>query len=377
MAMELRDAAEHPHKMPSIASLQRNIERWESGDVQRISERYRILYGRALNMPEDELFDTSPVDPPPPDAYESDIEAIRAMLTALMTSDRQFGGRQLRRQATDYLSTVIEPRLHANSPAALRRRMFEISTEFTMRVAAMHLDSDQADQALALLGRAASMANESQDMSLTAWVLARRGEHELHQASLATRPAQRSVYIDQALAYTEGAVGVARAAPPMARAFLTTKSALAWSMTGQRAKTEQHLGAVWTSFDAHGTATEPPWVGSYGWGHLQHEAARCYANLGMGPQAVRAATQALTVRTAGRPRAFSLGILAIAHAQALEIEEACRVGHQFVDLAAQIASRRIVVRVGEVLQALKPYQDRPEVVELREAVEPLLAGSND
>lgn len=373
MAQELRNAADYPHKMPSVRSLRRYIERWEQGDVVRITERYRILYARALNMDEDDLFQGGQEESAVPKPSAGDVEAIRGMLTALMTSDRQFGGARIRQQATDYLSDVIEPRLHGPAPDALRRRLFAVSTEFTMRVSAMNLDTDRLDASLTLLGRAASMANESGDVSLTAWVLSRRGEHEMHRAALAAGSTQRADHVQRALAYTEGAVGVARSAPPLGRAFLTTKSALASSLTGDRARTQRILGNVWDAFQQAGAAEEPGWMGAYGWGHLRHEEARCYVNLGMGRDAVRSAEESLSVRSDLRPRAFTLGILSIAHAQSLEVEQACARGHEMLALASQISSRRVCVRVAEMITALAAHQDHPAVVELREAARPVLS----
>ncbi|WP_395107567.1 hypothetical protein [Actinomadura sp. SCN-SB] len=372
MARELREAAEYPHKMPTMQSFQRYIERWEQGDVVRISERYRILYATALSMSEDELFGTGPSERPVPAPSDGDVEAIRAMLTALMASDRQFGGALVRTQATHYLTSVIEPRLRGHAPDRLRHRLFSVSTEFTMRVSAMHLDTDLPAEALGLLGRASSMANESGDITLTAWVLSRRGEHELHLATLASRPAQRKSHVDQALAYTEGAVGVARAAPPVGRAFLTTKHALACSMTGHRANTERILRTIWDSYERAGTAEEPDWMGAYGWGHLRHEESRCYVNLGMGREAVRAAEEALEVRSDLRPRAFTLGVLAMGHTLMHEVDQACQVAHELVASAGHISSRRICVRLNEVLRALDPYSEERAVAELREAARPVL-----
>ncbi|MFC6885269.1 MULTISPECIES: hypothetical protein [Actinomadura] len=372
MAVEIRNAAEYPHKMPTTRSLARNIERWEDGTVVRISERYRILYCHVFGMSMDDLFGDGPDRAAPPPPSEGDAEAIGMMLAALMTSDRRFGGARIRRQATDYLSDVIEPRLHGPAPDEVRRRLFSVATEFVMRVAAMHLDADQASMAVSLLGRASSMAAESQDITLTAWTLSRRGEHEMHHAALAVRPAQKHAFIQQALAYTEGAAGVARAAPPIGRAFLTTKHALAWSMAGDRAQTQRVLGRVWDAYEAAGTAEEPHWMGPYGLGHLRHEEGRCYVNLGMGRDAVRAAEASLAERTEVRPRAFSLGILAIGHAQSLDVEQACATAHEFLQLASQVSSRRICIRTREVLDALAPYQNEPMVEDVQEAARPVL-----
>ncbi|TDE26521.1 hypothetical protein [Actinomadura sp. 6K520] len=374
MAHELREASEYPHKMPTERSIIRYVERWEDGQVRRITERYRILYAQALSMSQEELFGDGPQLPPSPGPTEGDVEAIRMMLTALMAADRRFGGHRIRRQANDYLTDVVEPMLRGQAPDALKRRLFGLATEFTLRVSAMHLDADQLDRAMSLLGRASSMAAESADTTLTAWVLSRRGEHEMHQAALTARPNRRATFIQQALAYTEGAAGVARSAPPLGRAFLTTKHALAWSLTGDRARTQRVLGTIWAAYERSGSAEEPDWMDAYGYGHLRHEEARCYVNLGMGRQAVQAAEECLTVRTAARPRAFTLGVLAIGHAQALEVEAACAAGHQLVDLAPKVSSRRVCIRIGEVLDVLTPYEDTPAVTELREAAEPVLQG---
>lgn len=375
MAAQLRNAAKQPHKMPSVSSLRRNVERWESGEVVRITERYRILYARALRMREDELFGYGGEETPVPAPNEGDVAAIRSMLTALVTSDRQFGGPRIRQQAVDYLTTVIEPRLRGRAPDKLRQHLFSLSTEFTMRVSAMHLDTDQPEQALALLGRAASMAHESRDLTLTSWVLSRRGEHEMHQAALAGhRTEQRRTHLDQALAYTEGAAGIARAAPPLGRAFLTSKHALAWSLTGDRAQTQRVLGRVREAYEKAGQVEEPAWMGAYNWGHLRHEEGRCYVNLGMGRQAVQAAQESLTMRTDLRPRAFSLGILAIGHAQANELEAACGTTRELISLAERISSRRVRIRLVEVLDALKPYEPDRRVSEIREAARPILQG---
>jgi hypothetical protein len=330
-----------------------------------------------LNMPEDELFDPASPGPPRPEPQQGDIEVIRAMLAAIQASDRQFGGDGVRDQAATYLSQVIEPRLRARAPDRLRRPLFAVSTEFTLRVSAMHLDTGRPTVALELLGRAAGLASESLDLTLTAWVLARRGEYEIDQAALtkATGSRRPVSHIGEALAYTEGAAAVARSVPPRSQAFLRTKEALAVSLTGDRARTQRVLGGVWAVFEKAGTAEEPAWMGSYGAGHIHHEAGRCYVNLGMGPSAVRSAQAALAVRPGGRPRAFSLGIMAMGHALANEIEQACLLGLELISLAKTISSARVITRITELLETLKPHSKEPVVRELREAARPLLSGS--
>jgi len=49
---------------PTVASLARSIERWEKGQVTRITERYRLVYAEVFGIPEAELFAPSPQSGP-------------------------------------------------------------------------------------------------------------------------------------------------------------------------------------------------------------------------------------------------------------------------------------------------------------------------
>lgn len=374
MAQVLRNAAEFPQKMASVTSIQRNVERWEAGQVTRISERYRLLYCKALNMSEEDLFhpeDLPAPDAPAPQPTADDVPVVRTMLAALTASDRQFGGEHARQYATDYLARVVRPRLHAHVPDRLRRDLFSVAAEFSMRVSAMHMDVGQTTTALQLLASAASMAHESDDTTLSAWVLARRGEHELHLAATAPQDRRRA-HINQALAYTGGACGLVRQAPPLSRAFVHTKHALAWSMTGDRTETQRALAAMWAAYEQPASSPEPAWAGSYSWGHLRHEEARCLVNVGLGDLAVQAAEESLTVRRDLRPRAFTLGALAIGHAQAHRVDQSCDAARELITLAGQMSSGRVRLRLAEVLQALAPYRSVPAVIDVHEAARPVL-----
>ncbi len=411
MARRLQKAIGRPY--PPVTSLVRQILGWEKGE--HFPRDWTTAYATAFDMPEDELFPpvgrSSAVSEddvrrralfgllgvttaaglagragmPRIDAEhaltgrpsEQDADVIRDMLRALITSDRQFGGAHARIYATEYLAAVIQPRLHAAVRGGRDRRLLAVSVEFTMRVSAMHLDAGDENVSLALLGDALGMAQQSDDLVLTAWVLSRRGEYEIDQAAVArTRRAERAyvAHVERALSYSGSAAGLARKAPPGARAFLHAKKALAWSMAGDRDQTERSLGAMWDSYACVGEKPEPGWMGAYGLGNLQHEATRAYCNLGMGEQAARAAEKALPLRAAQRPKAFSLGVLAIGQARAGDLSQACATARRLLDLATSLGSRRVWTRVTEVLHALRPYRHDPEVAELFMAYRPALRG---
>jgi tetratricopeptide (TPR) repeat protein len=216
-----------------------------------------------------------------------------------------------------------------------------------------------------LLGAAASLAQESGDLSLAAWALARRGEQEIHEKNTGA-----------ALACTSAAVALARTTSPAVRAFLLAKQALALSMTGDRAAALHVLAEMHAAAEQAGATDEPRWIGRYGRGHLWHEEGRCYYNLGMGAEAARAAEESMKIRSRdrfARPRAFSLGVQAIGYAQAGEVERACAVATELVAMTSQLASARVRIRLAEALEALQPYRDVAVVRDLREAAQPVLA----
>jgi hypothetical protein len=76
-----------------------------------------------------------------------------------------------------------------------------------------------------------------------------------------------------------------------------------------------------------------------------------------------------------RPRAFSLGILAMGHAQAGQIEQACVISHDLVTLTMQLTSSRVQIRLPEVLEALDDHKSLPAVRGVHEAAQPALARS--
>ncbi len=119
-------------------------------------------------------------------------------------------------------------------------------------------------------------------------------------------------------------------------------------------------------------------MGNYGWGHIRHEEGRCYCNLGMGSEAVQAEEESMQVRSRERftrPRAFSLGVLAMGHAQTGQIEQACIISHELVTLTMQLTSGRVQIRLSEVLQALQDHKSLPAVRDVHEAARPALTRS--
>lgn len=297
--------------------------------------------------------------PPSRRLTADDVEAISNLTAALTTSDRQYGGGRARDQAFHYLRTIVQPALLVADDQPGKGEAFAAATQFILRVASMYRDTNGPDISSTLISKATSYAEESGDPALLAWVLARHGEQDMHE------------HADRAVVYTDAAVALSRKAPPMARAFLLAKHALALSHVGDRSETLRVLGRMWNAYDQAGRSYEPAWVRPYELGHLLHDEGLCYSNLGMGAQAVAASEESMRAEGRriqfARPRAFTLHLQAIGHLQNREIDQACSVGHELVQIAARLSSSRINERVNALLWRMIPYQDVAEVRDLREA----------
>jgi hypothetical protein len=282
----------------------------------------------------------------------ADVEAVGGMFDALTASDRQFGGVHARQMGVGYLRHVVWPCLHAHGSEQALRAMAVVGTEFVLRIASMDLDAGDARSCRRMLAVAGGIADAADDLSLTAWVLARRGEYEIY----ANRPRT-------AVAYTASAAAMAEHLPPAARAFIMAKHALALSLTGGgQAATCRVLGEAEDAAVRAEAGAEPRWMRVYNLGHVRHDAGRCYANLAMGERAARAAEEAIGMHGRGRfvrPRAFSLGVAAIGHAQAGEVERSCAAGLELAEATTALGSGRVRTRLAEVVQALRPYRNTP------------------
>jgi hypothetical protein len=373
MARQLRHAAcKTGQTAAALDGLIRMIYAWERGD-HVLSERYELLYAAALQI-EPHRLQQPPDDPvtrqedicstsPAAQISAGDVAVIRGMLDSLTASDRQFGGGHALAYAMDYLQTIVMPRVNARGDLRVLHDLYAVTVEFNLRAASMQLDAGHASESRRLVGTSFPLAQETGSPILAAWVLSRCGEQHLQDGM-----------IEQALAYTSAAAAMSARSAPRARSFVLIKNALALSATGERTTTLRAVGDAWDAYHRAGNADEPAWMRAYGVEHLQHDEGRCLNNLGLGDQAVLAADRSLQLRTLSRPRAFTLAVKTLGHAQgsAPDLDAACVSGHELLALMAEIASDRVLTQVAKVLRALRPYQVKPAVSDLFEAARPLV-----
>ncbi|WP_119730071.1 tetratricopeptide repeat protein [Thermomonospora amylolytica] len=73
-------AAMDESQRPTLTSMVRSIERWESGTNRGMSERYRLLYARVYGTSEKDLFDLAPQGPENRGEYMGDGAALEAVV---------------------------------------------------------------------------------------------------------------------------------------------------------------------------------------------------------------------------------------------------------------------------------------------------------
>jgi transcriptional regulator with XRE-family HTH domain len=167
---------------------------------------------------------------------------------------------------------------------------------------------------------------------------------------------------DEAVTLARAAVTGAPDAAPRVRALLTERVAWASARAGQHRETEHALGAVDEMLDAD-RGEEPGWVYWLDRREADVMAGRCYTELRRPLRAVPlldAATADYDVANA-RELALYLSWLAIAYADAREVDAACDAAERMITLSGGLSSARTRARVGQVAARLQEFDDEQRV----------------
>lgn len=393
MAHQLALAAgEARSSLPSHESLLSYVKRWERGDVEQISERYRLLYARAFGIAEETIFG------------EDEDEVDR----------RGFVGSSL--AATFALAvpagvdTASGRRIGADTVARLRRRTARLrrlddvlggADTYRIYLAELKATSSLADEAsyTDATGRAL-MAVIAEQAQQAGWSAFDAGWHPLaHRHFMdsltAASDAGDTSLIANALAYlayqkvSTGQPGTGEAdascrvadssdTPQTVRALLYERAAWAHAVAGEAAAADAALERAQGALaDGGRMASEPDWAGWVDRTELEIMSGRCWSTLGDHVRAVPALTHALGNYddTHARDKALYLTWLADAHLDAGEVEQAAAVTGRALALCADVSSVRPQRRITDTLQRLRPHGAVSGVADVIEQAEELLRRS--
>ncbi|MEU4539042.1 hypothetical protein AB0G15_29735 [Streptosporangium sp. NPDC023825] len=289
-----------------------------------------------------------------------DIAAIREVTRSFGELDNRFGGGRVRPAVVKYLDTAVAPLLRDGSYAEnAGKALASAAAELTRLAGWMAYDLEQHGLAQRYLIQALRLARGAGDHGLGGEILAGMS----HQAIYIGQPAH--------------ALDLARAAQLSARragifALLAETHVLeahAHAALDDREACASSLHEAELSFDRRRVGDEPDWISYFDEAYLSAKFAHCFRDLGDGPGTVRHARRSLEMDGRYvRGRMFNLSLLSAGLLASEELEEACSVAVEALELAKGLESARTRSYVADLRRRLDPHAAERPVVELNERV---------
>ncbi|GAA2220684.1 hypothetical protein GCM10010413_10040 [Promicromonospora sukumoe] len=275
-----------------------------------------------------------------------DVEMIRQMLGAFRTVDNQYGGGYVRERVVRFLHHDVAELLQGQYDTRTGAALLSAAAEATQLAGWATYDVGRHALAQRYMVQALHLAGAAEDRPLGAEILAAMS----HQAAY-LRSGDEAIDLARAAgrAATEAGVGAiaAEAAVLEAQGHAVNSSASATASSLDRAE---------RLFDQAERATDPQWLGYFDEAYLAAKFGQTFTALGRGDLAVRFAERSLDMDARyARGRMFNLALVARAHAQDGNVEEAAAAGQKAVEAAEGIDSARSRDYLAEIAQRLAPH----------------------
>ncbi|MCX4550189.1 transcriptional regulator [Streptomyces sp. NBC_01387] len=291
----------------------------------------------------------------------SDVEAVRATTAALTELDHRFGSGHVRPIVVHYLNSVVSGLLAGSYRDGVGRELFGAVARLTELAGYMAVDTGQPGLAQRYYIQALRLAQAAGDRGYGGYVLAASMSHLAAQLGNPREIAQL------ARAAQEGARGrVTSRVESMFYAAEARGHALMGDARTTQAVAAQALAAMDRAESGKESGDDPEWITHFDPAYLADELAHCHRDLGQGAAGVRRAEEALAGLpvTKTRRRAIGLVLLATAHVQEREVEEACRTGTRAVELLSTVRSHRGADYLDDLRERLEPFGEEKSVREL-------------
>ncbi|MFF2505055.1 transcriptional regulator [Streptomyces sp. NPDC058067] len=288
----------------------------------------------------------------------SDVTAVRAMTQALTDLDHQYGSGHVRPVVVHYLNSVVSGLLAGSYREAVGRELFAAVARLTELAGYMAVDTGQPGLAQRYYIQSLRLAQAAGDRGYGGYVLAASMSHLAAQLGNPREIAQL------ARAAQEGARG---RVTPRAEAMFYAAEARGHALLGDARTTQAVAGSALDALEraSADSGDDPAWIAHFDAAYLADELAHCYRDLGQAEAARRQAEASLAghPETRARRRAIGLVLLATAHVQQREVEQACQTGTRAVELLGTLRSNRGAEYLDDFRQRLEPYRDEPVVRE--------------
>lgn len=281
------------------------------------------------------------------------IESIREMTATFRRLDNRFGGAHARESVLRFLSADVAPLVKSGRYGEATGAALLSATAEMMQLAGwMTYDAGLHAGGEHYMTQALRLSLAAGDQALGAEILAALS----HQASY--------------LRDGSTAIDLARAAQKTARehglgallAESLVMEAHGHACAGDEAACAKALSAAETALDRADRSADPQWIGYFDEAYLSAKFGHCFKELRQPEQAQRFAERSLDMDNSYlRGRAFNLSLLATAHAQAGQVDEACVVGSEALTLVKGMRSARATEYIRGLRRELEPYADAPAV----------------
>ncbi|GGV00643.1 hypothetical protein GCM10010245_04010 [Streptomyces spectabilis] len=265
-----------------------------------------------------------------------DVAAIRTTADMFARLDDQFGGDHARHSVIQYLNNDVAPLLRGHYTERVGRALFSTVAEATLLAGWMAYDACRHGLAQRYFLQALRLAQDANDRRLAGSILSAMS----HQATFLGKYTQAATLARAAL------MGISPVATPTLRAQFHAMEARALARTGGTAACEAALGAATRALESRNSDDEPEWISYFDEAELAAEAAHCFRDVNSARRAVAHAENAMSGSHV-RSDFFATMVLADAHLRAGDVEEACSVALDALDLGEQLKSARCVSYLAE------------------------------
>ncbi|MFF3206615.1 hypothetical protein [Streptomyces sp. NPDC002962] len=270
-----------------------------------------------------------------------DVAAIKTTADMFAQLDDQFGGDHARHSVIQYLNNDVTPMLRGQYTEQVGRVLFSTVAEATLLAGWMSYDACHHGLAQRYFLQALRLAQDANDRRLAGSILSAMS----HQATFLGRYTQAATLARAAL------MGISPVATPTLRAQFHAMDARALARTGDVAACEAALSSATKALEGRNSEDEPEWISYFDEAELAAEAAHCFRDVNRARQAVAHAENAMSGSHV-RSDFFATMVLADAHLRAGDVEEACRVALDAMDLGEQLKSARCISYLAEFRQNL-------------------------
>ncbi|MEV6160366.1 regulator [Streptomyces sp. NPDC052052] len=290
-----------------------------------------------------------------------DVAALRSVGELFRTLDHAYGGGHARQALVRYLEHETEPMLRGTYGEATGRRLFSAAADLTRLAGWTSYDIAAHGLAQRYFVQALRLAQAAGDRAYGSYVLVSMSRQAVYlghgrEAVQLARVAQQ---------------GVGSAAPPVVQALLHAAEARGHGALGEARPCTVSLARAERALESARPGDEVPyWARYFDEAQLADDFGHCHRDLQQYRAAAQHAERSLELRSPAyaRSRLFCRVVLASARLGLGELDQACALGAEAAQLAAEMRSVRATEYVQDFERRLDPYRDAAAVRGYRERV---------